>query len=123
MLKSSFQNPGLPFPATDAVGVRLSCLDSFVTLMLLLTWDSVFLIPFAAEVQSSSQTYNQQSHTENGDNYLLFSHWLNKELRVATPGAVEAPPTLAVVFIDVHQQHALAVVQAIAVKSAVAVLY
>lgn len=120
MLKFSCRKLGLPFPAADVVGVRLSCLDSFVTLPLLLA--CVFLIPFAAEVESSSQTYNQQTHTENGHNNLLFSHWLNNELRVATPGAVEAPLTLAVVLVDVHQQHALAIVHAVAVKSAVAVL-
>ncbi len=51
--------------------------------------------PFAAEVQSSRQTYDQQTHTENSHNYLLFSHWLNDELRVATPGAIEAPLTPA----------------------------
>ena len=47
-------------------------------------------LPFAAEVQSSGQTYNQQTDTEDGDKYLLFCHWLNDELRVATPGAVVA---------------------------------
>lgn len=120
MSKFSFRKLGLPFPAADAVGVCLSCLDSFVTLPPLLAM--VFLIPFAAEVESSSQTYNQQTHTENGDNNLLFSHGLNNELRVATPGAVEASLTLAVVLVDVHQQHALAIVQAVAVKRAVAVL-
>lgn len=52
-------------------------------------------LPFAAEVQSSRQTYDQQTHTENSDNYLLFSHWLNDELRLATPGAIEAPLTPA----------------------------
>ena len=115
---------------------------------------SLKALPFAAEVQSSGQAYNQQTHTENGHNYLLLSHWLNDELRVATPGAVVAPLTpaaqrdasfvttqdddkqqtlththtrthrliLAVLFIDVHQQHALSVVEAVLVKRAVAVL-
>lgn len=102
--------------------MTLNRLDTFVSLTLLLPWKSVFLIPFAAEVQSSRQTYNQQTHTEHSDNYLLFSHWLDDEFRVATPGAIEAPVTLAVVFVDVHQQHALAVVQAVCVKRAVAAL-
>lgn len=129
MSKSLFRklggkNPGLPFPVAGAVGVcgTLSSLYSFVTLQLLLTWESVFFIPFAEEVQSSSQTYNQQTHTENSDNYLLFYHWLNDKFCLATPVAVETLLTLAVVFIDVHQQHALAVVQAVIVKCAFTVL-
>lgn len=98
----------------------LNTLDSFVTVPLLLTGEFLFLIPFAAEVQSSRQTYDQQTHTENGDNYLLFPHRLNDELRDATPGAIEAPLTLAVVSVDVHQQHALAMVQAVLVKRGIA---
>lgn len=52
MSKSLFRklggkNPGLPFPVAGAVGVcgTLSSLYSFVTLQLLLTWESVFFIP------------------------------------------------------------------------------
>lgn len=100
----------------------LNSLDSFVTLTLRLTWEFVFLIPFAAEVQKSGQTYNQQTHTENDENYLLFSHWLMDELHFVTPDAIESVITLAVVFVDVHQQHALAVVHAVLVIRAVAVL-
>lgn len=103
----------------------LNSLDSFVALPLLLTWESVFFIPFAAEVQSSSQTYNQQTHAENHHHYLLFGQRLKDKVvqpHGAAPGAGVSPHTLAVMLIDVHQQHALAVVQAVVIKGAVAAL-
>jgi len=52
-------------------------------------------LPFAEEVQHSSQTYYQQTHTENDEDYLLFAHWLKNELWGATPGASEALLTTA----------------------------
>lgn len=101
----------------------LNSLDSFVTLPLLLTWESVFFIPFATEVQSSSHAYNQQTHAENHDHYLLFGQRLKDvQPHDAAPGAGVSPHTLAVMLIEVHQQHALAVVQAVVIKGAVAAL-
>lgn len=106
------------FPAGDVEETcnSLRGLDSFVALPLWRTWEFVFLIPFAAEVHRSSQTDQQQTHTEHSEDDLLLSHWLNYQLHIATPGPVEAIVTLAVVLVDVHQQHALAVVQTVVVE-------
>lgn len=105
----------LPVPADEA-WVTLNALDSFITLVLLLTWESAFLIPLAAEVKDSGQTYDQQCDTHYGDGQLLLSHWLEHQLWLFTPVPVETQLTPAVVLIDVHQEHALAVVQAVIVE-------
>lgn len=103
--------------------------------------------PFVEEEQSSGQTNEQQADAEHGGDYLLLRHRLSDELQVATAGAVEARLTpesqetgeipealslslthshthmcvLAVVLIDVHQQHALSLIHAVMLKRAVAV--
>lgn len=83
--------------------------------------DPVFLVPFVKEAQGSCQAYEQQAHAENSGDYLLLRQRLSDELQVTTAGAVEARLTLAVVLIDVHQQHALPVIQAVMLIRAVAV--
>lgn len=97
---------------------NLNRLDSFVTLPLWLPWEFVLLIPLVEEVNRPAQANHQQGNTEQDDHHLFFAHWPRNKLRDATPGAIIAPFTLAVVFFEVHKENAFAVVQAVVVKLA-----
>lgn len=104
-------------------------------------------LPLKEEVQRSSQTYQQQTHAENNQNDFLPWRCLTDHLWDVTPGTIEADVTpeawkdvfvllvtkeqptqsherslhlLAVALVQVHQEHALAVVHAELIKTAVA---
>lgn len=101
----------------------LRCLYSCVSPSFLLLRRPVSSIPFAEEIEDSSQAYHQQNDTDDDESHLILSHWLRHQQQLLTPLTVEARLTFARLCVYVHKKHALAIVEAVVVKRRVTTLY